>query len=105
MPWKFASLGSVVAALVLAGCSSTSEPKTPVAPVADAGYGRCNAAAAEFAIGQKASTELLEQARVKSGAHTARVLKPSDMVTMEYRSDRLNLNTDDSLTITRINCG
>lgn len=105
MPWKFASLGSVVAALVLAGCTSTSEPKTPVAPVADAGYGRCNAAAAAFAIGQKASAALLEQARVKSGAHNARVLKPSDMVTMEYRSDRLNLNTDDSLTITRINCG
>jgi hypothetical protein len=59
----------------------------------------------EFAIGQKASAELLEQARVKSGAQNARVLKPSDMVTLEYRSDRLNLNADDRSIITRVNCG
>jgi PBP1b-binding outer membrane lipoprotein LpoB len=105
MLWKFASLGSVIVALVLSGCSSMSEPKAPVVSVAEAGSGRCNAAAAEFAIGQQASAELLEQARVKSGAQNARVLKPSDMVTLEYRSDRLNLNADDRSIITRVNCG
>jgi len=48
---------------------------------------------------------LLEQARVKAGAQTARVLSPNDMVTLEYRSDRLNLNTDQAATINRVNCG
>jgi hypothetical protein len=33
------------------------------------------------------------------------VLKPNDVMTLEYRSDRLNLNTDDNLVITRVNCG
>jgi len=103
MPWKLASLGSVMAALILAGCSNTSE--SPEVPAAEAGHGRCNAAAAEFAVGKKASAELLEQARIKAGAQNARVLKPSDMVTLEYRSDRLNLNADDSSTVTRVNCG
>lgn len=104
MPWKLASLGTLLAAVMLAGCSSTSESaKSPV--VAEAGSGRCEAKAAEFTIGQKASPELLEQARTRSGSQTARVLRPNDMITLEYRSDRLNLNTDASLIITRVNCG
>ncbi|EXF94626.1 hypothetical protein HK44_001370 [Pseudomonas fluorescens HK44] len=104
MPWKLASLGTLLAAVMLAGCSSTSESaKSPVA--AEAGSGRCEAKAAEFTIGQKASPELLEQARTRSGSQTARVLRPNDMITLEYRSDRLNLNTDANLVIVRVNCG
>ncbi len=53
----------------------------------------------------KASPELLDQARAKAGAQNARFLKPSDMITLEYRSDRLNLNTDNNLVVTRVNCG
>lgn len=106
MPWKLASLGTVFAALVLAGCSSsgTSEPAKG-AMAAEAVPTRCEAKAAEFVIGKKASPELLEQARTRAGAQNARVLQPDDMVTLEYRSDRLNLNTDDNLVITRVNCG
>ncbi|MBA1296117.1 hypothetical protein G7025_22395 [Pseudomonas lurida] len=105
MPWKLASFGTLLAALALAGCSTsgTSEPAKDA--VADAGHSRCEAKAAEFAIGQKASAQLLEQARARSGAQNARILKPNDMITLEYRSDRLNLNTDDNLVITRVNCG
>ncbi|MDP1249990.1 I78 family peptidase inhibitor, partial [Klebsiella pneumoniae] len=44
-------------------------------------------------------------ARTRAGAQNARILKPNDMITLEYRSDRLNLNTDDNLVITRVNCG
>jgi hypothetical protein len=47
----------------------------------------------------------VEQARAKAGARNVRLLKPDDMVTLEYRSDRLNLNADDNAVITRINCG
>ncbi len=104
MPWKLASLGTLLAAAMLAGCSSTSESaKDPV--VAEAGHGRCEAKAAEFAIGKKASPELLEQARTRAGAQNARFLKPDDMITLEYRSDRLNLNTDNNLVVTRASCG
>ena len=106
MPWKLASLGTLLAASLLAGCSSTStESATDPVTTTDTGHSRCEAKAAEFTIGKKASPELLEQARVRAGAQNARILKPNDMVTLEYRSDRLNLNTDDNLVITRINCG
>lgn len=106
MPWKFASLGILFAASVLAGCSTASkETATDPVTTTDTGHSRCEAKAAEFTIGKKASPQLLEQARVRAGAQNARILKPDDMVTLEYRSDRLNLNTDDNLVITRINCG
>ncbi|WP_433588258.1 I78 family peptidase inhibitor [Pseudomonas koreensis] len=105
MPLKFASLGALMAVAMLAGCGTTSSEsaKDPVAT--DAGHSRCEAKAAEFAIGKKASPELLDQARVKAGAQNARFLKPTDMITLEYRSDRLNLNTDANLVVTRVNCG
>ncbi len=106
MPWKYASSGLVLVTALLAGCSSTSESKPAESSVAtDSGHSRCDAAAAQFAVGKPASAALLEQARVKAGAQTARVLGPNDIVTLEYRSDRLNLNTDQSATINRVNCG
>ena len=106
MPWKLASLGTLLAVAMLAGCSTPSTESTAKDPVVtDTGHSRCDSKAAEFTIGKKASPELLEQARTRAGAQNARILKPSDMVTLEYRSDRLNLNTDDNLVITRINCG
>ncbi|AZC49783.1 MULTISPECIES: I78 family peptidase inhibitor [Pseudomonas] len=103
MPWKLASFGTLLAAVVLAGCSTSSADKDPVAT--ESGHSRCEAKAAEFAIGKKASPELLEQARTRAGAQNARILKPNDMITLEYRSDRLNLNTDTKLVVTRVNCG
>uniref|UniRef100_A0A7C1WUE6 Peptidase inhibitor I78 family protein n=1 Tax=Pseudomonas graminis TaxID=158627 RepID=A0A7C1WUE6_9PSED len=112
MPWKYASSGLVLAAALLAGCSSmsqsSSQPEDGVAssPASSVdGYARCDAAAVQFAVGKPASAALLDQAKVKAGAQTARVLGPHDMVTLEYRSDRLNLNTDDSGKVNRVDCG
>jgi hypothetical protein len=108
MPWKLASLGTLFALSVLAGCS-TSESSAAKEPAKDSGaqttYDRCEAKGADFTIGQTASAALLQQARTRSGAQSARVLGPNDMVTLEYRSDRLNLNTDSSGKIIRANCG
>ena len=102
MSWKLVTLGSLLAVVALSGCST---PGTAKEPVAEANSGRCDAMAAAFVIGQKASPGLLEQARVKAGAQNARILLPHDIMTLEYRSDRLNLNADDNAIITRVNCG
>jgi len=103
---KRASLAGLLAAIVLAGCSSdggsSKAPEVAAAPGLD---GRCEASGANFAIGKPASDALLEQARKASGAQLARVLKPNDAVTLEYRSERLNLHADDKGVISRVNCG
>ena len=104
MPWKISSVGFAVALSLLAGCSSTSEStaQEPNAPVAS---GRCDAAGAQFAVGQQASAALLAQARAKAGAQDARFIGANDMVTLEYRSNRVNLNTDTNGKVVRVNCG
>ena len=104
MPWKMSSVGLVVTLSLLAGCSSTPEPaaQEPSAPVAG---GRCDAAGAQFAVGQQASAALLAQARIKSGSQDARFIGANDMVTLEYRSNRVNLNTDTNGKVVRVTCG
>ncbi|MBS7426311.1 hypothetical protein KHW15_10825 [Pseudomonas syringae] len=115
MPRKFATLGFMVVASLMAGCSSTASDSSasasaeaPVkadAPASNAIPGRCDAGLAQFAIGKQASIDLLSQVRARSGSQDARILGPDDMVTLEYRSERVNVNTDASGKVTRINCG
>ncbi|MFA0998032.1 MULTISPECIES: I78 family peptidase inhibitor [Pseudomonas syringae group] len=111
MPRKFATLGFVVMASVLAGCSSTASdsgaaaPVKADAPVSNAIPGRCDAVLGQFALGKPASIDLLSQVRTRTGSQDARILGPDDMVTLEYRSERVNVNTDASGKVTRINCG
>ncbi|QXI40495.1 I78 family peptidase inhibitor [Pseudomonas xantholysinigenes] len=101
-----ASLATLLVASVLAGCStggSTGGSSAPATPADN--HGRCEASGADFTIGKVASPELLEQARKASGSQMARVLTPHDVITLEYRSERLNLNVDDKGVVTRVNCG
>lgn len=110
MPCMRVSSFSLVALLALVGCSTGtgSKPAEPAAsapsPAAAAG-GRCDSDMAKFAVGQTASSALLQQAQQRSGAQTARILRPGDIMTLEYRSERLNLNVDAQGVIARVNCG
>ncbi|MGM3216790.1 I78 family peptidase inhibitor [Pseudomonas sp. PhalM4] len=101
-----AMLATLAVAAVLAGCSTGGNSGGGDAPAAAAGNdGRCEASGADFAIGKQGNAELLEQARKASGSQMARILKPHDVVTLEYRSERLNLNVDEQGKVTRVNCG
>lgn len=111
MPCMRVSSFSLVALLALAGCSTgtgstSAEPAANMpAPAAAAGGGRCDSDLARFAVGQTASSTLLQQAQQRSGAQTARILRPGDIMTLEYRSERLNLNVDAQGVVARVNCG
>jgi Peptidase inhibitor I78 family len=67
--------------------------------------GTCNAAPAQFAVGQLNTAALLEQARVRSGARLARAIPPGLAVTMEFNPERLNLTLDAAGRVTQVNCG
>ena len=88
---------------ILLGCQS-SAPEQAQAP-GDAAADRCTASAVEKLVGEKATPALLDQARRESGASTARILRPGDVVTLEYNPGRLNLTTDDTLEIQQVHCG
>jgi hypothetical protein len=102
-----ASLATLLVATVLAGCSTGGSSGTAGnAPAAPAGNdGRCEARGADFAVGKPGTPDLLEQARKASGSQMARILKPHDVITLEYRSERLNLNVDEQGKVIRVNCG
>lgn len=66
---------------------------------------QCDADAAAAAVGQAASADVVEQARTAAGAKTARVLRPGQIVTMEYLAGRLNVHVDDANVVTELTCG
>ncbi|GAB3379490.1 I78 family peptidase inhibitor [Azotobacter armeniacus] len=89
------------AALLLAGCSSADKSE----PVPTASVQGCDASVVQGLIGQTASPALLEEARQRAGAQTARVIGPHDSVTLDYNSKRLNMDIDERLVIRQIHCG
>lgn len=93
--------GLAMATAILTGCQTDPETRTAT----DAGASGCNADAVQHFIGETATADLLEEARNQAGASVARILRPDDVVTLEYNSQRLNINTDASLVIKRLNCG
>jgi hypothetical protein len=65
----------------------------------------CKADGAQQFVGKSATPEIVEQARVASGAKTARVLTPDQVITMEYRGDRLNVRVSADNVIGSVGCG
>ncbi|WP_460814816.1 I78 family peptidase inhibitor [Luteimonas pelagia] len=88
--------------LAISACAPTPPAGgTPPPPHA----GTCDAEAARWAIGQAATPDVVERIRVDTGSRTARVIGPDDMVTMDYRPDRVNVKTNERGAITEVTCG
>lgn len=86
--------------------SSPMPPEaTPRMPPADGIGSDCNADAAQSMVGKTATAQVMEQAKAAAGAGMVRTLKPDQMVTMEFRGDRLNLDVDADNVITAVRCG
>lgn len=93
------------AATLMAACAMQSNRPEQPSPPAASGPSGCDAAKASFAAGQTYSEEIAQRAREASGARTVRVLRPGQVITMEYRYDRLNLKLDAADRIESANCG
>lgn len=91
-----------------ASSSSETAPSSSSGMSSASGYGggkSCDATALQSQIGQKATPSALEDLRSRSGSATARMLRPGQLVTMEYNATRLNLIVDDKDVMTAIRCG
>lgn len=96
---------TLFAAALLSGCGSA--PPQPAATQVGASErpARCSSDAVSSLIGKQASAALLEQARERAGAETARLVGPDDIVTLDYRSQRLNLQVDQAGVVRGASCG
>ena len=97
---------AISAVLVMAiGCA----PVPPAAPAGEAvpvhGVGTCNAGAAQSLVGSQASSEVGAEALRLSGARSLRWIRPGDVVTMDYREDRLNVDLDANGRVAGLRCG
>lgn len=77
----------------------------PVAPLPGAPIGQCSAKGLDTMVGRVATPPLIDRAKRRSGASVARVLRPGQIVTMEYRSGRLNVNVDGKNRVKTFTCG
>lgn len=66
---------------------------------------QCNADRVQPLVGREATPNVVEHAKTRSGARTVRLIKPGTATTMDFRSDRLNLELDDVNTIKAARCG
>lgn len=65
----------------------------------------CSAETAQGWVGQKYSDRLSRTLQRKTNARAVRVVRPGMAVTMDYRTDRLNITLDDKDIVTGLRCG
>lgn len=87
-------------AVVLSACATA-----PADPGTETAGGACDAAKAQFAVGQVFDQALGEKARIAAGARTLRDYGPGQPVTMDYRVDRLNIERDAEGRVKTVSCG
>ena len=92
------------ATLALATSLSACAPMPPVATVPPPA-GQCNAELARWAIGQAASSDVVERIRIDTRSSVARVIRPGQAVTMDYSAARVNVHVNERNAITGVTCG
>jgi Peptidase inhibitor I78 family len=119
----------VIAAVWTAACSVRADtvtapspvgPSTPIGSVAPPTGDRgpapnpqpsppasrtCDAAKAQWALGEPASSDLSERARVAARAEAARFIRPDQPITTEFLPWRLNLGLDKQDIVVAVSCG
>ena len=89
--------------LILIGFLTTA--CTPVTPLPGPPQGRCVTGALGNMVGRVATPMLVNRAQHRARASMARVLRPGQVVTMEYREGRLNVNVDGANRVKSFSCG
>ena len=115
---------SVTTAALVAGCAIPSpQPGHRPPPQASGPHGpgpgapghpgaaaprppqHCDPRAAQWAVGKTNTEHTIAEARKRSGAYIARVLRPGQPTTREFNAERLNLEVDASGRIVAARCG
>jgi len=106
----FAVACSLALGAAITGCAGYGQTPAPSAASTATGAGSlpasvCNAQPAQFVVWQNSTASVVESARQRSGAQTARILRPGQIITKEYDTQRLNLEVDGTGRILAAKCG
>ena len=82
---------------------AVSSPEPPSLPAPD--NGGCVASRAQWAVGQRATDDLLEKARVAAEARVARFVRHDEAITTEFMFGRLTLFLDNRRDVQTVICG
>jgi dihydroxyacid dehydratase/phosphogluconate dehydratase len=93
---------SGILALAAAGCVTPSED---IPAAGEDSRFACATTGLGGMVGQTASTAVGAEAMRAANARTIRWIRPGDIVTMDHRTDRLNIDLDVSNRITAFRCG
>ncbi|MDI9238142.1 I78 family peptidase inhibitor [Lysobacter sp. LF1] len=93
----------LLAATIASLCACASTP--PAAGTAQPPTGVCNAEGARWAIGSAVNDDVVNRILHDTGSRDARVLRPGQPATMDFREDRVNVDLNDRGAITGIRCG
>ena len=86
--------------LAFAGCAAPAPAAKP-----DDAKKECKAENVQYAIGQQYTPELGEKIKELSDSSVVRALRPGQVVTMEYRFDRVSIHLDEQDYVTKVTCG
>ena len=103
---------------VISGCACATSVNTPTTPSDAAGAASsyypppwpppssgCVAGQAQWVVGQPATDDLLEKARVAAQANVARFVRHDEQITMEHLPGRLTLFLDSRREVRSVVCG
>jgi hypothetical protein len=94
----------VMVAALLASAACTPVEMRGEAPAASPVAAACNADALGDLVGKRASDARADVMQTRSGARTLRWIAPNTSVTMDFRTDRLNVYVDAKGRIERFTC-
>lgn len=89
----------------LAGCAQTAPPPTDDAAAFNRSLGGCRAESVVALVGKRVTPALLADARTRSRSTKVRTIAPGDLVSMDFRGDRLNIETDAAGRVVKMRCG
>lgn len=91
--------------LFLAACAPAQSLQPASGGPTIAGDGTCKVDGLEWAVGKKATQEVMARIWRDSGSGLIRPIAPDQAVTRDYRADRINVHIDDDNVIGGVDCG
>ena len=97
----FALIAALLGAPTFAEKTKTARPALATPPSMEG----CDASDLSFLTGKLLDEALTAQARDAAAAKSVRVIRPGQMVTMDYLAERLNIEVDAAGKVTAVRCG